>query len=124
MVVDVNDLKLINDRDGHAAGDQAIKRTAAFLNSRLRQEDVCCRVGGDEFVIILREMGQSECTQLVARLRSELKASNGRRSVPVSVSLGTASYPEQAGNGHELYLRADEAMYQDKRRRKAELPPL
>jgi diguanylate cyclase (GGDEF)-like protein len=124
MVVDVNDLKLINDRDGHAAGDQAIKRTASFLKSRLREEDVCCRVGGDEFAIILRELGPIECGQLMARLRAELRASNGRRAVALSVSLGTASYPEQAANGHELYLRADEAMYQDKRERKGALAPL
>jgi diguanylate cyclase (GGDEF)-like protein len=124
MVVDVNDLKLINDRDGHVAGDQAIKRTAAFLRSRLREHDVCCRLGGDEFAVILRELGPVECAQLVARLRSEVRNSNNRRAVPLSLSIGTASYPDNANSGHELYLKADEAMYQDKRLAKAALPPL
>ena len=119
MILDLNDLKRINDVEGHAAGDEAIKRAAAFLKSRLREHDVLCRVGGDEFAVILREMGQGECAQLVHRLRGELAKTNMRRPGSVSLSIGTASFPEDASTTRELYLRADEAMYQDKRRIKA-----
>ena len=119
MILDLNDLKRINDVEGHAAGDEAIKRAAAFLKSRLREHDVLCRVGGDEFAVILREMGQGECAQLVHRLRGELAKTNMRRAGSVSLSIGTASFPEDASTTRELYLRADEAMYQDKRRIKA-----
>jgi diguanylate cyclase (GGDEF)-like protein len=119
MILDLNDLKRINDVDGHAAGDEAIKRAAAFLKSRLREHDVLCRVGGDEFAVILREMGPGECAQLVHRLRGELAKTNLRRPNSVSLSMGTASFPDDASNTRELYLRADEAMYQDKRRIKS-----
>jgi diguanylate cyclase (GGDEF)-like protein len=119
MMLDLNDLKRINDVEGHAAGDEAIKRAAAFLKSRLREHDVLCRVGGDEFAVILREMGPGECAQLVHRLRGEIAKANLRRAGSVSLSIGTASFPEDATTTRELYLRADEAMYQDKRRIKA-----
>lgn len=116
MVLDLNDLKRINDVEGHAAGDEAIKRAAAFLKTRLREHDVICRVGGDEFAVILREMGPAECAQLVARLRNELAKANLRRPGSVSLSIGTASFPDHATNTRELFLRADEAMYEDKRK--------
>lgn len=119
MILDLNDLKRINDVEGHAAGDEAIKRAAAFLKSRLREHDVLCRVGGDEFAVILREMGRGECAQLIHRLRGELAKTNMRRPGSVSLSIGTASFPEDATTTRDLYLRADEAMYQDKRRIKA-----
>jgi diguanylate cyclase (GGDEF)-like protein len=120
LVLDLDDLKLINDRQGHAAGDQALKRTATFLKSRLREHDVCCRLGGDEFAIILRELGPAECELLMSRLRRELEASNTRRGLlGVSrLSMGAASYPDEAATARDLYLRSDQAMYADKRRAK------
>ena len=121
MLLDLNDLKRINDVEGHAAGDQAIKRAGSFLKTRLREHDVCCRVGGDEFAVILRELGPAECAQLVARLRSEIHSVNQRRPGSVSLSIGTASFPDHATGGRDLYLRADEAMYEDKRRIKLQV---
>ena len=121
MLLDLNDLKRINDRDGHAAGDEAIKRAADFLKNSLRVHDVVCRLGGDEFAVILRELGQSECDQLMARLRGELAASNAERAdgtPAISLSMGAASFPDEASGPDELYQRSDAAMYADKRRSK------
>ena len=123
LVLDLNDLKRINDRDGHAAGDQALQRAAGFLRSRLREHDVCCRTGGDEFVVILRDLGPAEGAQLVARLRNELLTANAGRETPISLSMGVASFPEDSTSAGELCLRADEAMYEDKRRQKSLLTP-
>ncbi len=118
LVLDINDLKRINDLQGHAAGDELIKRAGSFLRSRLREHDVCCRTGGDEFAVILRELGAPETGQLVARLRTELRVFNGRRDNPLSLALGASSFPEDGTNSRQLYLRADERMYADKRRQK------
>jgi diguanylate cyclase (GGDEF)-like protein len=118
LVLDLNDLKRINDRDGHGAGDQALQRAANFLRSRLREHDVCCRTGGDEFVVILRDLGPVEGAQLCARLRNELTTANAGRESPISLSMGVASFPEDSTGAAELCLRADEAMYADKRRQK------
>jgi diguanylate cyclase (GGDEF)-like protein len=119
LVLDLNDLKRINDHEGHGAGDLAIQRAANFLHSRLREHDVCCRVGGDEFVVILRDLGPSEGAQLCARLRNELVNANAGRETPISLSMGVASFPDDSTSAAELCLRADEAMYADKRRQKS-----
>ena len=118
LVLDLNDLKRINDCEGHAAGDLAIQRAAGFLRSRLREHDVCCRTGGDEFVVLLRDLGPSEGAQLCARLRNELYKANNSSDTSISLSMGLASYPDDSTNPTELCLRADEAMYRDKRRQK------
>jgi diguanylate cyclase (GGDEF)-like protein len=118
LVLDINDLKRINDHHGHATGDELIKRAGSFLRSRLREHDVCCRTGGDEYAVIVRELGAAESAQLVARLRSELRVFNGRRDNPLSLAMGTASFPDDGTSSRQLYLRADERMYADKRRGK------
>ena len=118
LALDVNDLKRVNDFEGHAAGDLVLKRTGSFLKGRLREHDVCCRTGGDEFAVILRELGPAETAQLVARLRAELRAFNGRRPNPLSLAIGAASFPEDGTTPRQLDLRADERMYEDKRRQK------
>jgi diguanylate cyclase (GGDEF)-like protein len=120
LLVDVNDLKRINDERGHLAGDLAIKRAGAFLQSVLREYDVCCRLGGDEFAVILPDTGPSECEQLILRLRRELDGQNCHRDIAIRLSFGTASCPEEGATGENLYLQADAAMYRDKRRQKAE----
>lgn len=119
LALDLNDLKRINDLEGHAAGDAALQRAASFLKSRLREHDVCCRIGGDEFVVILRDMGPAECAQLCTRLRQELSKANASLEAPISISMGVASYPDDSLSTQELCLRADEAMYEDKRRHKS-----
>jgi diguanylate cyclase (GGDEF)-like protein len=119
LVLDLNDLKRINDHEGHGAGDLALQRAANFLRSRLREHDVCCRTGGDEFVVILRDLGPSESAQLCARLRNELLSANAGRETPISLSMGVASFPDDSTSAPDLCLRADEAMYADKRHQKS-----
>jgi diguanylate cyclase (GGDEF)-like protein len=118
LVLDINDLKRINDFQGHAAGDQVIKRAGSFLKTRLREHDVCCRIGGDEFAVILRELGAAETAQLVARLRIELQDCTVRRPGQLSLAIGAASFPEDGTSFRQLFLRADERMYADKRHQK------
>jgi diguanylate cyclase (GGDEF)-like protein len=118
LILDINDLKRTNDYVGHAAGDLVIKRAGSFLKTRLREHDVCCRIGGDEFAVILRELGAVEAAQLVSRLRNELRAFNGRRPSQVSLAICGASYPEDGSSGRQLSARADSRMYEDKRRQK------
>lgn len=118
MAIDLNELKRINDVHGHAAGDRAIRWVGSFLKSKLREHDVCCRTGGDEFVVLLLDAGATEMGQLIARLRGDLATANKRRELPIGLSFGAASYPDDATSARSLCLRADEAMYRDKRRQK------
>jgi diguanylate cyclase (GGDEF)-like protein len=120
VVADVDDLKRINDRDGHAAGDQALKWAATFLTGGLRADDVCCRIGGDEFLLILPACGENECRRFVKRLRvrwqADARADERGSAQAVAISVGTASYPTHGATVEVLCAVADAAMYEDKRR--------
>ena len=120
VVADVDDLKRINDREGHAAGDQALRWVASFLSHGLRSDDVCCRVGGDEFLLILPSCGVEECRRFAKRVRArwqvEAAAKERGGSLAVEVSLGTASYPAHGTTAEALCAVADGSMYGEKRR--------
>jgi diguanylate cyclase (GGDEF)-like protein len=116
LVADVNDLKRINDQRGHAAGDQALKWVARFLAGALRADDVCCRIGGDEFLLILPGTGAEECRDFVKRLRGEWRHESRAHDHAVAVSLGTASYPTHGRTIEGLCAVADASMYEEKRR--------
>jgi diguanylate cyclase (GGDEF)-like protein len=119
LIVDLNDFKLVNDQHGHPMGDAILKWVGEFLATHLRTHDVPCRTGGDEFTILLPDVAAEDCVRLMARLREQLDAANATRDLPVSLALGTASWPEVAASCEELLAKADEAMYADKRRQKA-----
>ena len=120
FVADVDDLKGINDRHGHAAGDQALRWVAGFLSHGLRSDDVCCRIGGDEFLLILSDCGGEACRRFVKRLRARWQADAQAHAraggQAVAVSIGTASYPADGSTPEALCAVADAEMYQDKRR--------
>jgi diguanylate cyclase (GGDEF)-like protein len=119
LVVDINDFKTINDQHGHPAGDALLKWAGEFLATHLRTHDVPCRTGGDEFAVILPDVSLDDCKRLVARLREQLVLANAGREIPLAMSLGTATWPEEGGTVAELIAHADEEMYADKRRQKA-----
>ena len=123
MIVDVNDLKRINDNEGHAAGDLAIKWAAGFLKRSLRDTDIICRTGGDEFTVIFPELGLEDCSKLVARLRRLLREAATRGEARLGLSIGTASYPDSATSLRGLVEGADSAMYSDKREQKRHTDP-
>jgi two-component system cell cycle response regulator len=119
LVVDLNDFKTINDEQGHPVGDAVLKWAGEFLHAHLRTHDVPCRTGGDEFAVILPDVGVEGAVRLVARLREQLAAANREREIPVGMSLGVATWPDAGGTVAELIAHADEEMYADKRRQKA-----
>ncbi len=118
--VDVDDLKVINDRFGHHQGDQALVRTAAVLRQTFRQSDVVARLGGDEFVILALDGAGDGGAAMQRRLTASLAEANGSadRPVALSLSVGTVSFDgrleEPLG---ALLARADRALYVEKRAR-------
>ena len=119
LVVDINEFKEINDTHGHQMGDRLLKWVGVFLTDHLRTHDVPCRTGGDEFTVLLPDLSSEDCGRIVNRLRDQLQAANVGRDIPVRLSLGTASWPEEGTAAEALIANADEAMYVDKRRQKA-----
>lgn len=118
MMVDVNDLKTINDSYGHQEGDLVLRWVAEFLERSLRAHDVICRVGGDEFAVLLPEIGGEPATALLARLRTILAASRTGAPYAIGLAFGLATYPESGKTCDELIRVADDEMYRDKQRQK------
>jgi diguanylate cyclase (GGDEF)-like protein len=118
VIVDLNNMKQINDCFGHDVGDRTLKWVSNFLQSNLREYDVTCRLGGDEFALLLPDAGCDDTAHLLSRLRARLAAANASRDIPVGLSFGAATYPEQGITDAALFVNADAAMYQDKRRQK------
>ena len=110
VILDLDELKRVNDDDGHAAGDRLILSAARTLGEVARSSDVAARLGGDEFGIVLVEAGPDEAVAAVQRLRDALAR------VGVSASIGVA-HRRSDGGMIRAWRDADEAMYEEKRRR-------
>jgi diguanylate cyclase (GGDEF)-like protein len=114
LCIDVNDFKSLNDSLGHAAGDTALVAVGRLLESLMRTSDLVCRVGGDEFVVLLPDTDAVQVKTVAARLRAHLPAlavvGLGHRGL----SLGAATY-EPGDDELRLLSKADEEMYEDKR---------
>lgn len=127
VVVDVDNLKRINDQVGHAAGDEALRWVAQFLREGLRLHDICARLGGDEFLVVLPACGEKDARDFIDRLNRRWRAAAERDPGIVAISIGSASYPTQGSTLSELLAVADDAMYTQKRLRNpprpAPLPP-
>jgi diguanylate cyclase (GGDEF)-like protein len=121
MMVDVNDLKAINDAHGHAEGDLVLRWVAEFLERLLRTHDVLCRVGGDEFAVLFPEIGATGSAPLLTRLRAALSEARTGASFSIGLSFGFANYPKDGTTCDELVHVADDEMYLDKRRQKTAL---
>jgi diguanylate cyclase (GGDEF)-like protein len=115
--VDVDSLKGINDNHGHEAGNEALRYVADVLKANTRQTDTVARYGGDEFVVVLPDLGSDEAQRVVERVHGALGAEPfvycGHR-LQVGLSIGAASFPSDAQTPQELLTASDRAMYQIK----------
>ena len=115
---DVDGLKEVNDRYGHAAGDAVIRGAADLLRSCIREADLLARVGGDEFVILLAPADAAVAERVVRRIRrAEARRRVTEHQLPVRLSVGGA--PVVAGNLEAAHCASDDRMYANKRRRRA-----
>lgn len=116
-IVDLDHFKPVNDRLGHAAGDDVLRAVAARLASLVRQEDLVARLGGDEFAVIQRGIADPvDADDLSARI-VDLVAQPiaiGHEQVEVGASVGVALYPDSTDSLAELQERADQALYSAK----------
>ena len=113
LIGDLDGLKLTNDRDGHAAGNVLLRRTAAALHELTRDHDLVARIGGDEFAVLARVGSETEAAALCGELEAELE----RRRV--KMSFGWALSPIDGRTAAELLHRADERLYRSKAGRKS-----
>ncbi len=123
MSIDLNGLKDVNDKFGHPSGDRYIKEFAKVLSNTFEDEDFYARIGGDEFLVVLRDAGTRDINALIERMNSALNVMNALYpEYKRSVSTGFAfRHERENGNSHEVYLLADQRMYENKRRMHQEL---
>jgi diguanylate cyclase (GGDEF)-like protein len=116
IMLDLDDFKKVNDVYGHGVGDQLLLQVAEVLKAAVRATDVVCRVGGEEFAIILPSGDLTSSLALAERLRGELGGLEAEAVGNLSVSTGVAVGPEHAANPRELVACAEAAMMTAKAR--------
>jgi diguanylate cyclase (GGDEF)-like protein len=120
LLFDLDNLKKINDQYGHLTGSQAIKRLGGALRSASRAIDTPARYGGDEFAVVLPEIGQEEAERVALRICERL--TNDGQTPAVTVSVGAALYPHDGPTIEKLFSAADRALYRMKRREEEQFP--
>ncbi|RUO63615.1 sensor domain-containing diguanylate cyclase [Pseudidiomarina insulisalsae] len=118
LFIDLDHFKAVNDTHGHSIGDQLLIHAARRIKSCLRDADVACRAGGDEFVVLTNNFADSSMARQIAaciaeRIRQELAQpfSVEQLQLTISASIGIAIFPEHADSASDLLRRADQAMY-------------
>lgn len=117
MAIDVDHFKRVNDTLGHEVGDSALRGIANELASCVREEDIACRAGGEEFVIILPGAGKASLRSRAEAVRRTIEQAQilaGEGTLRLTVSIGLASFPSYGDTGQAVLRAADVALYKAK----------
>lgn len=118
IMLDMDDLKTINDTYGHQTGDIAIQRLTSLLQSMIRKEDVACRYAGDEFIILLNNTASLDAMKRVQEWRDALSGqtvdAGAKGQFTVQFTAGIASFPVHGSTMEVIINRSDEALYRAK----------
>jgi diguanylate cyclase (GGDEF)-like protein len=118
MMLDVDHFKLFNDTFGHEAGDSVLRSLGNLLRTQFRGEDIVCRYGGEEFLIVLPEasleLTQQRAEQIRQAIKKDLVQLRGQSLGSVSLSIGVSCFPTHGATGEALVAAADAALYRAK----------
>jgi diguanylate cyclase (GGDEF)-like protein len=118
VTMDVDNFKHINDTFGHSAGDMVLRKIGAILQSHVRESDVACRLGGEEFSLLFAELPLPVAIQRAEDIRKSLREMallyNEKEIGPITASFGVAAFPEHGHTAEALLRAADKAMYDAK----------
>jgi diguanylate cyclase (GGDEF)-like protein len=114
LMIDLDDFKKLNDTHGHMVGDQALQLTAQVLRRTIRQSDVICRYGGEEFLAVLPRTRGEDAAVLATRLYLAVEEAGIELGLPVTVSIGASTLRQDDQTYENLLLRADRALYASK----------
>jgi diguanylate cyclase (GGDEF)-like protein len=120
-MMDIDDFKRFNDTYGHQLGDNILREVARTIKKSSRAVDIPARYGGEEFVLILPEtdqLGAMVAAEKIRRSVGEMKIPYEKEKLRVTISLGVATFPNQAVDKESLIKSADEALYLAKRKGK------
>lgn len=114
ILSDIDNFKTLNDQCGHQEGDRTLKELAAIIENTTRDSDICCRYGGEEFLIILPLTNNAGAAEIAEKIRLNAMCISAG-GCPLTISSGVASCDEHAITSHSLVEKADRALYQAKR---------
>ncbi len=118
IMADLDHFKTINDRHGHQAGDQVLRGFADLVRANARASDICCRYGGEEFLLVLPRMPHVTALARAEQLRIALATTlipYGNHHLKLTASFGIATYPDDAATADTLIASADAALYRAKK---------
>lgn len=115
LAVDIDHFKRINDTYGHTLGDQALKHLAGLMRESSRGNDVLCRSGGEEFIMLLPDTSQEAALRVAERLRRHTENTPLQEVVYITLSVGVAHWPQNAATPESVLRLADQALYAAKR---------
>jgi diguanylate cyclase (GGDEF)-like protein len=120
LMLDLDHFKAVNDRFGHAAGDDVLRFVAATIGLQLRTTDICGRTGGEEFAVVLPETSLEEALNTAERIRHAIERApiptdEAKKPLRVTASIGVATFMESGETLEEVLSEADRALYEAKR---------
>jgi diguanylate cyclase (GGDEF)-like protein/PAS domain S-box-containing protein len=118
IMFDLDHFKIINDTAGHLAGDEVLRIVAGVIKAHSRASDICCRYGGEEFLMILPGMPEAAAITRAERLREVIATTcvdHEGSPIRMTASLGVAAFPGDGATGDQLIAAADRALYAAKR---------
>ena len=113
LYIDIDHFKEVNDQHGHACGDKILKELAKLVASNIRKVDIFCRIGGEEFAIIVPDTDLSHCLQLAKKLLNETAQHSFAHQINITASIGICAY-DKTMNLQDFINSADNAMYKAK----------
>lgn len=117
--IDIDNFKDVNDELGHLAGDDVLRRVGRLVQDNIRSIDLAARYGGDELGVLLTDMAESEAVAMANRIKRMVEAARildrTGTEIPVTLSIGVATWPAHGKSADELLDAADSAMYQAKK---------
>ena len=115
VMVDADKFKQCNDTMGHPEGDKVLKEISGLLKTYTRDSDLVCRIGGDEFTVLLKQVDKKNAIQKAEAIRQAVENQFKDRPVQITASMGLACFPDDAGSKKELVKAADDALYVSKK---------
>ena len=117
LIIDLDNFKEVNDRYGHLFGDAVLTKAAKEIRKLFRSQDIIARIGGDEFMVIMRgisdkKLVESRCARLLTAFRNTFQ--NQQYNLPLSCSIGVALAPQHGVGYYDLFRHADQALYRAK----------